>query len=137
MSPWLTLVSSLAAAVIGGLVAPLIIQRRERLGARAEVRRALSDVEALRFAADDYREFTRALAVFEAAAIVAGMPRGVVTNYMRAVEAHRGSTRFEEGIGPEGEDGWAITRGPVTEAHEEALDRRGVPLASLGRTHWP
>lgn len=30
MMPWLTLVSSLAAAIIGGLVAPLVSQRRER-----------------------------------------------------------------------------------------------------------
>ena len=128
MTPWLTLVSSLAAAIIGGLVAPLVSQRRERLAARADVRRALTEVEALRFDQDRYQEFTRSLAAFEANAILAGMPRGVVANYIRAVEAYRASTRFEHGIGPNGEDGWAITSGPVTEAYERALERLGTCL---------
>lgn len=65
----------------------------------------------------------RALAAFEASAILAGLPRGVVVRYVRAVESHRASTRFEYGVGPNGEDGWAITHGPVTQEHEEALDR--------------
>jgi hypothetical protein len=128
MTPWVTLISSLGAAIIGGLVAPLVTQRRERVAARAEVRRALTDVEALRIDQDRYQEFTRALSAFEASAILAGLPRGVVAGYMKAVEVHRRSTRFEHGIGPNGEDGWAITHGPVTEAHELALERLGSCL---------
>ena len=128
MTPWLTLISSLAAAIIGGLVAPLVTQRRERLASRADVRRALTEVEALRFDQNRYQEFHRALAAFEANAILAGMPRSVVASYMRAVEAHRAATRFERDVGPNGEDGWAITYGPVTEAHEQALERLGSCL---------
>src|SRR5665647_3701965 len=77
MTPWVTLISSLGAAIIGGLVAPLVTQRRERVAARAEVRRALTDVEALRFDQDRYQEFTRALSAFE---------------------AHRRSTRFRRHV---------------------------------------
>ena len=98
MTPWVTLISSLGAAIIGGLVAPLVTQRRERVAARAEVRRALTDVEALRFDQDRYQEFTRALSAFEASAILAGLPRRVVASYMKAVEAHRRSTRFRRHV---------------------------------------
>lgn len=125
MNTWATLLSSLAAAVVGGLVAPLITQRRERLEARAEVRRALTEVEALRFDQDRYQEFMRAVAAFEAGAILAGLPRRVVAAYIKAVHAHRDATRFEQGIGPNGEDGWSISYGPVTDAHERAVEKVG------------
>jgi len=138
MASWLTLVSSLGAAIIGGLVAPLVTQRRERLAARADVRRALTDVEALRFDPDRYQDFTRAVATFEANAILAGIPRRVVMEYSRAVEVYRRSTQLVDGVGPNEEAGWVITDGPVVEAHERAIERLGRCLWHpwLGRTRW-
>ena len=65
MTSWLTLVSSLAAAVIGGLMAPLVTQRRERLALTSGV---LSPKLRL---CGSIRIATRNLTVFEADAILA------------------------------------------------------------------
>lgn len=132
MSTWATLVSSLGAAIIGGLVAALVTQRRERLQARAEVRRWLTKVETWMYGPGNYREFVRGLAAVEASAILAGVPRAVVADYTTAAEQRRRSTRYEEDVGPNGESGWVISHGPVTEAHEAALKRCGrLPLAPV------
>lgn len=136
MDRWITLISTLGAAIIGGLIAPLISQRRERATARAEVRRALAEVETRRFEPSEYREFARALASFEANAILAGLPRQLVFGYAAAVENYRSEVRFEEVAGPDGEPGYVIDVQHVIKAHARELERVSESLWHPWLTKW-
>lgn len=102
---WVTLVGSLGAALIVAVVAPQVTHATERRAARGNVRERLADVEALRWDDEPYVDFRKAIAAFEAAAIIAGVPRAVVRSYVKAAEAARQASQTY----PEGPDGEPIT----------------------------
>lgn len=89
MSTWLSVLSSLGAAIIGGIIAPQFLQAQDRRKARASVREKLTDVERLRWANESYLGFRAALAAFEAAAMIARVPRKVTMTYINAAERSR------------------------------------------------
>src|SRR5665647_2457903 len=81
------------------LIAVLVkAQRLDVCKCSPNLRAGCHSLAALRFDQDRYQEFTRALSAFEASAILAGLPRRVVASYMKAVEAHRRSTRFRRHV---------------------------------------
>jgi hypothetical protein len=92
MTPWIQVVGTLFAAVIGGVIAPQITQARERRAARADVLTKVSQVEELRWGGEDYQEFTRSLAALESAAIMARVPRRIVRAYAKVAKAARDSS---------------------------------------------
>lgn len=129
MADMTTVISSLGAAVIGGLLSPLLTQRKERVQARAEVRRVLAEVEVLVWPPSDYREFQRQVASFEAMALLARLPQNCVRDYTRVVAQYRSGIECREEIGPEGEPGYFIDDQATIEAHATALE-------ALGRAVW-
>jgi hypothetical protein len=92
MPGWVQVLSALAAAVIGGVIAPQITQTRERRAARAAVLEKVPEVETLWFGDKSRREFRQTLAALEASAIIAGMPRELVRPYIAAAERARKSS---------------------------------------------
>ncbi|MEU6779327.1 hypothetical protein ABZ912_08980 [Nonomuraea angiospora] len=128
MATWLQFLSTLAAAVIGGVIAPQITQLKERRAARALVRERVADVESLRWLEYPYSEYKRALAALEAAALIAGVPRIAVQRYVKATDATRGVMREASGAGPDGEDSSYLVEGPETRAYAEALDQLSATL---------
>ncbi|TDE26424.1 hypothetical protein E1295_44330 [Nonomuraea mesophila] len=128
MDAWLQVLSTLAAAVIGGVIAPQITQARERRAARALVRERIADVESLRWLEDPYLEYKRALAALEAAALIARVPRDVVQRYMQAADAARSVMEEAPGAGPNGEDVSFMPDGPETLAHAKSLDQLSAAL---------
>lgn len=126
MATWLQVVSSLVAALIGGVIAPQITQSKERREARAVVRERIADVEALRWLEQPYQDYKRALAALEAAALVARVPRPVVQRYVRASEAARDV--MVEAPGPDGEDASFLPDGPEALAVASALEGLSAAL---------
>ncbi|XGX79775.1 hypothetical protein LQK93_02590 [Terrabacter sp. BE26] len=118
-----TLVSSLGAAIVGGVVSPMFSQRRERVAARADVRRGLTEVESRRHMPGDYQAFHKALASFEASAILAGMPWRAVKSYSEAINAYRDAVEVHYDVGPNGEDGYGVSDPRRHEEHDRALER--------------
>lgn len=129
MATWLQLVSSLVAALIGGVIAPQITQSKERRAARAVVRERIADVESLRWLEYPYTDFKRALAALEAAALVARVPRTAVQRYVRASEAARGAMKEAPGAGPHGEDAsYLLSDAPEALAPASALEELSAAL---------
>ncbi|WP_323098098.1 hypothetical protein [Intrasporangium sp. YIM S08009] len=120
MADWVAVVSSLGGAVIGSVIAPALLHRRERLAARGEVRRAISEVEALKFS-PGHGAFLRALGAVEANAILAGLPQRVVSPYSLALQQIQSQLEFHENVGPNGESGWGISGSTATDGHAKAL----------------
>ncbi|WP_146147490.1 hypothetical protein [Prauserella shujinwangii] len=116
MPVWLQIGASLAAALIGGVIAPQVTQTKDRRAARAAVREKIDEVDALRWEDQPYLEFRRAIASFEAAAILARVPRSAARRFAEAAtEARQESQHF-----PEGPDGEPITI-LLDDAKEEAV----------------
>lgn len=128
MTTWLQMLTSLVAAVIGGVIAPQITQARERRAARALVRERVADVESLRWLEYPYPEYRRALAALEAAALIARVPRIAVRRYVQAAYAARSAMREAPGAGPNGEDASYLPEGPEARAHAAALDQLSASL---------
>lgn len=103
MTTWVDVASTLGAAIVGGIVAPQIMQARERRLARADVRKRLGLVEATRWPEVPFKEFRTAIAEFEASAITAGLPRYLVRGYVDAATTARSAATIYEGAGPNGE----------------------------------
>ena len=85
---WMTLIGSLAAALIGAIIAPQFMQAAERRAARARVCEKLMEVEVASWD-DEHAHFVKSLASLEAASIVAGVPRLFLTRYIQALVAAR------------------------------------------------
>jgi choline dehydrogenase-like flavoprotein len=92
MAPWVQILGTLCAAVIGGIIAPQITQARERRAARADVLTKVNAAEALRWGGENYQEFMRALAALESAAVIARVPRSTIRTYAKAAKAARDSS---------------------------------------------
>lgn len=107
MPAWLQVLTSLTAAVIGGVIAPQITQARERRAARAAVLEKITDAEALWLGDESYQDFRRAITALEAAAIVGGLPRVLVLRYILAARLARQNSSYEP-VGVQGESLWII-----------------------------
>jgi hypothetical protein len=126
MPVWLQVLASLSAAVIGGIIAPGILQSRERRAARGAVLERVTDVESLWFADEPWREFRYAVAKFEAAAIVAGLPQELVRRYVSAAEIARRNSKDDMVDGGE----------RITYIEPEYADQAKTALEYLGRAIW-
>lgn len=115
MPIWLTVVASLAAAVIGGVISPQLAQTKERRSARAAVREKLGEVEALRWSGESASDFRRAMAALESAAIMARVSRRAIERYNAAAIAARKASDVLP-VGPNGE-----LEGAVDWVHEKAM----------------
>jgi hypothetical protein len=128
MPVWLQVIMSLAAAVLGGVIAPQLSQTKDRRAARAAVRERIAEVDALRWDDEPYLEFRRALAAFEASAILARVPRGRAVQLVHAAEEVRKASQTY----PDGPDGEPIT---VVVDHEKD-EAWTHAIEELGRTLW-
>jgi hypothetical protein len=126
-STWLPVISSLGAAVVGGIVAPQLLQSRERRASRAAVREKIAEVEVLRWEDEPYQEFRKAIAALESAAMIARVPRHPVQEYVRAAEQARHASQVHPG-GPDGE--------PITTLDEEHDELVQGALDRLSRLLW-
>lgn len=127
MPDWVDVASTLGAAVIGGLIAPQLMQAKERRAARAAVREKIADVEALRWEDEPYRDFQRAVSALEAAAILARLPRKAVRSYLNAADAARRASYVIED-GPDGGPETILLNGPESQAVKASLEHLGVVL---------
>jgi hypothetical protein len=75
-------------------------------------------VETRRFDPADHRKFARALASFEASAILAGLPRDIALTYSSVVQH----------TGPDGESGYLIDDQTIIRDHAVALERLSSSL---------
>ena len=135
MPPWMPVLSALSAAVIGGVIAPQITQAKERRAARADVLNKVRHLERLRWGSNDARDFRQAIAAFEYAAIIARLPRSIVTTYVGAAErARSNSDRF---IDEDGKEDWAISIW-AADAVRDALDKLSLMIwhPLLWRPRW-
>lgn len=127
MPPWLQVITSLIAAVIGGIVAPQVSQAKDRRAARAAVREKVADVDALRWNDESYIEYRRAVAVFESAAILARVPRHIVLGFLRAVDdAREASETIPKG--PDGEPVSVLMDQQKDEAVRRAMEQLSFSL---------
>lgn len=104
-------IAELAGGAFGGAIAssvlgPLISQRRERRDVRAEVLRAISDIEQVRWAPASWRDYRAAVITARSAGLVADARRDLLDRYLRlAYVARRASDRSWEECGGEEEAG--------------------------------
>lgn len=86
-----------AGGLFTGLVGPYLLRYAERRQARANVHRALVDVERLREAKvdSDHNEFNRAVRELEATALIAGLPRDLVQAYTALAETYWRASSLE------------------------------------------
>lgn len=96
------ILSTMLAAVLGGVVSPQLMQAKERRLARANVREKLATVDSLRWETEPYPEYLKAIAAFEAAAILGGVPRRVVRRCVMAADDVRRASEVFEGEAPDG-----------------------------------
>ncbi|MFG1909012.1 hypothetical protein [Kribbella sp. NPDC048928] len=117
--------STLGAALIGGIIAPYVTKSRERREARAEVLNAILELEQRRWGEIGYDQFQRAAFALQATAVIARVPRWAVVAYLDVAKAARDTSReFDSDDGPT----WVI------DSSEEAKVQR--ELNRLTRVIW-
>jgi len=121
MSPWLQILSALGASVVGGVIAPQITNAKDRRAARAAVIEKARDVEVLRWGHDRHEEFAAATIALEAAAVIARVPRDLVTSYVEAARNARQQS-YRVDYGDRGGWGWGVD-GEYGRPVELALER--------------
>lgn len=129
MSVWLTVFTSLASAIIGGIIAPQLARASERRLARASVLEKLGEVEGLRWDDEPYHDFRRALVALQAAAIMARVPRKSVDLYIAAALAARDASETFDGAGPHDEPASVLL-------DNEKAEAVGAALAAVSRLLW-
>jgi len=93
---WLEIGKLLIAGLAGGAIVPYLTNIRDRRVARAAVAEQLAVVEGARWAGSGtWAEFIKAITVFEAKAMIAGIPRPVVDHYTRLARVGRATSEAD------------------------------------------
>lgn len=118
MDSWIQL---LAAAGVGAALTQYIARARERREVRASVMRALSAVEESRWAGDRHKatDFQEAAAELEVAAIIAGISRTILVQYLILADAARQMSQASWDEYPDPETGGGI-HSPFSDAVRRA-----------------
>ncbi len=97
-NPTLILLSAASGAVITSLLGPYFTQARDRRGVRAEVLRAIVEVEGMRWGDSDYIVLNKKLAALKAAGLIARADRNLVEYYASlALVSHRSGEKTHVG----------------------------------------
>jgi hypothetical protein len=88
--PWLQLAGTLAAAVVGGILAPYVTNSRERRAARANLFVVILQVEERRWGDNtNYKDFRQSVFALQSTAVIGRVPRWAVDNYLHAATKAR------------------------------------------------
>jgi hypothetical protein len=104
MTDWvLTILASLASGAVGSILATYATQTRERRQARVQVRDAIRQVQELSYKVPTYGQLAAALDDLETSAMLAGLPRMLVSLNREALTINRSLIeRVAEGGSPQG-----------------------------------
>lgn len=130
-----SIVQLLGAGTIGGVLTQYISRAAERRGARARVVQTLSAVELSRWAGsepEDGKDFNHAATELVSAAMVAGMPRALVSEYLTLARAALWESQKSWNEYPDPETGGGI---PLEFADVVQLSARHLASA-LWHPYW-